>query len=161
MYTGEIAVGHGSGSHAVELLFEYPVLGFFNNPVGGVSVGILPINDIETNQFRSSIAVVALTDFNTKDDSAFIGARSIAADLYELNLDGYSKINAVVLSGSIYTSESEMWLLSYKVSVLERMTMHPPFRDPVLIGLGGWNGKYILDGFSAVGPLIRNGIPQS
>lgn len=164
IYMGEIAVEHGTGDASVSLNFQYPVLGFFNAPGGGVAVGILPINDIMFNQFRSSIAMASINKASIKDDEAGFGVNNIAADLYQVELEGHGVINSVVLSGSISSNDSFVQTITYNVSVLERMNQNPPFLEPILFdpgGSGGWTGKYTLDGSGTVGSLIRNGIPQS
>src|SRR6516162_6098825 len=58
IYTGELAVGHGSESETVRLNFQYPVLGFFNLVGAGTAIGIFPMNDPSFNQFRSAVANV-------------------------------------------------------------------------------------------------------
>jgi hypothetical protein len=170
IYTGEIWVGHGSEEEIVTLTFQYPILGFFNipPPSGGTAIGIVPINYPPSNQFRSAVANVSLSQVEMKytstfsvSDNGFGGVQKVAADLFQIELDPRQIINAVVLSGSVIAEESEVTYVSYRVSVLERLTENPPPQPPILIGPGGWTGKYNLDASGALGPLVATGIPQT
>jgi hypothetical protein len=141
----------------------YPVLGFFNKPGGGTAIGIVPLNDPTFNQFRSAVTNVSLSDFIIKDTDpdAITTVDSVAADLFQIELNPGTKINAVVLSGVVSSCESQVSNISYHVSVLERLTGNPPPQAPILIVPGGWTGKYNLDASGALGPLLRSGIPQN
>ena len=154
---------HGTESHLVNLCFQYPVLGFFNLPGAGTAIGIFPINDPSFNQFVSAVANVSVSVFWVKDTLANVGVFNVTADLFQIELNNPSRqvINAVVLSGTVSSLESELTNVSYRVSVVETLTENPPVQPPIWIAPGGWTGKYNLDATGALGPLLRGGNPEN
>ena len=161
IYTGEINVGDDDST------FMYPVLGFFNVPGGAPAIGILPINDPPPNQFRSAVANAIITNFEVvvgltiADVTPGVVVSGVAADLFQIELNPRQIINAVVLSGNFDRDHAHVNCFTYRVSVLERLTQNPPPQHPILIGPGGWTGKYNLDASGALGPMLRSGVPQT
>ena len=168
MYTGEISVSLEADNHKAEQIFQYPVLGTFFK-IG--SMGIMPLGD-PNSQFRSAIANAFLTESEFGSNPVWADVMEVSADLMQIQLDCSNEfivrppqtINAVVLSGRLVARNASLKQISYRVSVLDRLTGNPLVARPILLHDRGWNGKYIL-GWSGLGPgsvgfVQKRGIPQ-
>jgi len=164
MYTGELKPAAWADGARKNYTFQYPILGTFRDPSGRNVVGIMPMNDPtlqdpRNRQFRSAIANASLAISNVEGIPTWLNISSVAADLYQIELDSRHVTHAVVLSGWITARNSLVNTVSYRVSVLERLDGNPEAQPPIFIGDRGWTGKYNLVS-DAVGPLEISGIPQ-
>jgi len=166
IYTGELAVAHGTESHQVVVDFEYPLLARFP-PVGaGPRVGIFPINGPPPPggglpHFRSAVAEASIAVMWGKDEEATFGLLNVRAELDRIVLDDPREtIFAAVLKGDVISRYSHVQLISFRVSVLERVTGNPG--PPQQRELGwNWNGKYVLAPDRHVGVNVWPGVPQT
>jgi hypothetical protein len=170
-YTGELALNNSAAGSHDDYSFEYPVLGTFD-PGGVATIGIFPINVAGIPQFRSAVADVAVTDCSVEDTPSWLTVTNVAADLCEIKLKHpppdpqFDIINAVVLSGNYTIRNIVLNKISYRVSVLERLTENTPALTPRFVGSPIWDGTYIRTGVAgyptnfSVGPLKASGIPQ-
>jgi hypothetical protein len=158
IYTGTLPVQHGAGQTSTGMVFEYPLLGIFQP---SEQLGILPINDsnIAPIQFRSAVADASASIFLDKDDGR-VGVMKVRADLFEIILDQPSTmIRAVVLRGEVISYDTHIYTISFRVSVLERMTENPGAQAPILLG-PAWNGNYNITNDGHVGQMVLPGVPQ-
>jgi hypothetical protein len=158
MYTGELKPGSWADGASKTTTFQYPILGTFKDSAGSNVIGIIPISD--PGEFSSAIANASLAICNAEDMPTWLNISSVAADVYQVELDSTLKIHAVVLSGWITVRNSVESTISYRVSVLERLTGNPPAQPPIFLGSGGWTGKYNPPASGAFYPVERPGIPQ-
>jgi hypothetical protein len=175
-YTGELVVNLTAAENHIDFDFQYPVLGTFD--AGGVpTIGISPISVLGMpKQFRSAVANVAVTDFNVEGTPSWLTFTNVAADLYQIQLSNpmppspLDVINVVVLSGSGTIRNIALSKISYRVSVLERLTGNPPAEPYILLGSPRWDGNYRpqivgtvagIPGYTYIGPLQASGIPQT
>src|SRR5215475_14413907 len=71
VYTGIINIGHGAEDQGTSIDFRYPLLGFFEEKNGMLTLGIIPI---EENKFIGAAAMAALSNAAIKDT---VGACSV------------------------------------------------------------------------------------
>src|SRR5262245_35349639 len=143
VYTGKINIRHGSEAWAVQIDFQYPLLGFFRENNGTPTLGIIPID--HERQFLGAAATASLSNIHLKDDPARCTVHQLNADLFRVDLAPTNlQVLAVVLTGAVWVYWSEVESIDYQVTVLTGLSDKKKnrFGAPILSNSQDWNGTY-------------------
>jgi hypothetical protein len=99
VYTGKIQITHGAESTGTQIDFQYPLLGFFQENNGMLTVGIIPIDQEGGQQFLGAAAMAALSSVKIKDTISRCTLHKLNADLFRVDLAPTNlQVLAVVLT---------------------------------------------------------------
>jgi hypothetical protein len=158
IYSGIIPMGSVPfAGGEVEYIFQFPVLALFEP---AKAVGIIPLNDPSSNQFRSAVARASASHSTNEEDENSVSLSSIRADLFNVVLDDPRRhVFAIVLSGHVHSKAAALFEITYHVSVLERETREA-FPNRILFDKIAWNGQYEKAFDGQVGVMVRPGVPH-
>jgi len=151
-YTGQIRINHGAEEHASLIDFQYPLIGFFRENNGNVTPGIIPIDRDGGEEFLGAAPMSALTVITIKDTHSICNINNLQADLFRVDLAPTNlQVLAVVLTGMIQATNTEIVAIDYNVTVLNgRSDRTSGFTAPILANSNDWNGTYGAIGTSPV-----------